>query len=167
MQVIRLGEPSRKVNLLGGVAQTLIYPRPSPSLTDVGLFVHTMLNNSPFKQRVIASFAPPRRNSGGGSHLVHLSVVSPVSQGSGVGPVHSWGSSTHSVQNLGHGFDTTHIRLGAPSQKVSLLGGIAQTLIYLRSSPSLTDVGLFVRAMLNSMHLIWICWYTLKFNKSR
>ena len=35
--------------------------------------------------------------------------------------------------------------LGAPSQKTSLLGGVAQILIYSRPSPRLADVGLFVR----------------------
>ena len=39
----------------------------------------------------------------------------------------------------------THEGLGAPSQKTSLLGGVAQILIYPRpSSPRLVDVGLFV-----------------------
>jgi len=33
-----LGTPSQKTSLLGGVAQILIYPRPSPRLADV-LFV--------------------------------------------------------------------------------------------------------------------------------
>ena len=33
-----LGAPSQKTSLLGGVAQILINPRPSPCLTDVGLF---------------------------------------------------------------------------------------------------------------------------------
>ena len=42
---IKLGASSQKVNMLGGVAQTLIYPRPSTSLADVGLFVRTMLNS--------------------------------------------------------------------------------------------------------------------------
>ena len=35
--------------------------------------------------------------------------------------------------------------LGAPSQKTSLLGGVAQILIFSRPSPRLVDVGLFVR----------------------
>ena len=34
-----LGAPSQKTSLLGGVAQILINPRPSPRLADVGLFV--------------------------------------------------------------------------------------------------------------------------------
>ena len=34
-----LGAPPQKTSLLGGVAQILIYPRPSPRLADVGLFV--------------------------------------------------------------------------------------------------------------------------------
>ena len=38
-----------------------------------------------------------------------------------------------------------HEGLGAPSQKTSLLGGVVQILIYLRPSPCLADVGLFVR----------------------
>ena len=41
--------------------------------------------------------------------------------------------------------------LGAPSQKTSLLGGVAQILINLRPSPRLADVGLFVRP--KSQHL--------------
>ena len=35
--------------------------------------------------------------------------------------------------------------LGAPSQKTSILGRVVQILIYLKLSPPLTDVGLFVR----------------------
>ena len=31
--------PSQNTNLLGGVAQILLYPRPSLCLTDVGLFI--------------------------------------------------------------------------------------------------------------------------------
>jgi len=46
--------------------------------------------------------------------------------------------------------------LGAPSQKTSLLGGVAQILIYLRPSPRLADVGLFVR--LKSQHTPTISW---------
>ena len=42
--------------------------------------------------------------------------------------------------------------LGAPSQKTSLLGGVAQILIYLRSSPRLADVRPFVRS--KSQHSI-------------
>ena len=34
-----LGAPSQKTSLLGGVAQILINPRPSPRQADVGLFV--------------------------------------------------------------------------------------------------------------------------------
>ena len=45
-----LGAPSQKTSLLGGVAQILINPRPSPRLADVGLFVrpksqHLVLQN--------------------------------------------------------------------------------------------------------------------------
>ena len=36
----------QKTSLLGGVAQILIYPRPSPCLANVGLFVCTNLNRS-------------------------------------------------------------------------------------------------------------------------
>ena len=35
--------------------------------------------------------------------------------------------------------------LGALSQKTNFLGGVAQILIYPRSFPRLTDVGLFIR----------------------
>jgi len=36
-----LGAQSQKTSLLGGVAQILIYPGPSPRLADVGLFVRS------------------------------------------------------------------------------------------------------------------------------
>ena len=42
-----LGAPSQKTSLLGGVAQILISPRPSPRLADVGLFVRPKPNNPP------------------------------------------------------------------------------------------------------------------------
>ena len=42
-----LGAPSQKTSLLGGVAQILTYPRPSPCLTDVGLFVRPKSQQSP------------------------------------------------------------------------------------------------------------------------
>ena len=34
-----LGAPSQNTSLLGGVTQILIFPRPSPRLSNVGLFV--------------------------------------------------------------------------------------------------------------------------------
>jgi len=37
------------------------------------------------------------------------------------------------------------VRLGASSQKTTLLGGVAQILINSRTSPCLADVGLFVQ----------------------
>ena len=40
------GAPSQKTRLLGGVAQILIYPRPSSCLADVRLFVRTNPNTS-------------------------------------------------------------------------------------------------------------------------
>ena len=52
-----LGVPSQKTSLLGGVAQILIYPRPSPRLVDVGLFVRSKiptvkLSSSPLVREV-------------------------------------------------------------------------------------------------------------------
>ena len=47
-----LGTPSQKTSLLGGVAQILINPRPSPRLADVGLFVRPKSQQSPLEQRV-------------------------------------------------------------------------------------------------------------------
>jgi len=47
-----LKAPSQKTNLLGGVAQILIYARPSLCLADMGLFVRTNFNNPPLEQRV-------------------------------------------------------------------------------------------------------------------
>ena len=47
-----LGAPSQKTSLLGGVAQILINPRPSPRLADVGLFVLPKSQQSPLEQRV-------------------------------------------------------------------------------------------------------------------
>jgi len=38
-QIEGLGAPSQKTRLLGGIAQIVIFPRPSPRLADVGLFV--------------------------------------------------------------------------------------------------------------------------------
>ena len=52
------------------------------------------------------------------------------------------------VQSLGYGSDTTY-KVWGTIQKVNLLSRVAQTLIYPRSSSSLTDVRLFVRIMLN------------------
>ena len=46
---------------------------------------------------------------------------------------------------------------GAPSQKPSFLGGVAQILIYLRPSPCLVDVGLFVRP--KSQHCKLLCFF--------
>ena len=42
-----LGAPSQKTSFLGGVAQILIFPRPSPRLADVGLFVRPKSQQSP------------------------------------------------------------------------------------------------------------------------
>ena len=47
-----LGAPSQKTSLLGGVVQILIFPRPSPRLADVGLFVRPKSQQSPLEQRV-------------------------------------------------------------------------------------------------------------------
>ena len=47
-----------------------------------------------------------------------------------------------------------HEGLGAPSQKTSLLGGVAQILISPRSSLRLADVGLFVRPKPNRFELL-------------
>ena len=41
------GAPSQKTSLVGGVAQILISPRPSPRLADVGLFCSTQTQQSP------------------------------------------------------------------------------------------------------------------------
>jgi len=43
-----LEAPSQKTNLLSGVAQILIYQRPSPCLADVGLFVQPKENDSDY-----------------------------------------------------------------------------------------------------------------------
>jgi len=37
-----------------------------------------MLNNPPFEQKIMASFGPPCRHSGGGSQLAHPPAASPV-----------------------------------------------------------------------------------------
>ena len=42
----RLGTPSQKNSLLDGVVQILIYPRSSPPLADVGLFVRPKSQHS-------------------------------------------------------------------------------------------------------------------------
>jgi len=47
-----LGAPSIKISLLGGVDQIRIYPRPSPYLADVGLFVRRPTQQSPIEQGV-------------------------------------------------------------------------------------------------------------------
>ena len=46
------GAPSQKTSLLGGVVQILIFPRSSPRLADVGLFVRPKSQQSPLEQRV-------------------------------------------------------------------------------------------------------------------
>ena len=47
-------------------------------------------------------------------------------------------------------------RLGAPSQKTSLLGGFAQILINPRPSPRLANVGLFVQPKSQQVYSLWI-----------
>ena len=44
---------------------------------------------------------------------------------------------------------TPFVRTWAPSQRTTLLGGVVQILIYLRLSPCLANVGLFVCINLN------------------
>ena len=44
------GAPSQKTSLLGGVAQILIYPRPSPRLAEVGLFVRPKFQHKFYKK---------------------------------------------------------------------------------------------------------------------
>ena len=44
-----LEAPSQKTSLLGGVAQILIFPRPSPRLADVGLFVRPKSQQKPYQ----------------------------------------------------------------------------------------------------------------------
>ena len=46
-----LGAPSQKTSLLGGVAQILIFPRPSPRLADVGLFVRPKSQQSSLRTK--------------------------------------------------------------------------------------------------------------------
>ena len=45
-----LEAPSQKTSLLGGVAKIVIYPRPSPRLTDVGLFVRPKSQKPPLNK---------------------------------------------------------------------------------------------------------------------
>ena len=45
--LVGLEAPSQKTSLLGGVAQILIFPRPSPRLADVGLFVRPKSQHQP------------------------------------------------------------------------------------------------------------------------
>ena len=57
-----LGAPSQKTSLLGGVAQILIFPRPSPRLADVRLFVRHKSQQSPPRTKSLPAsstiFAP-------------------------------------------------------------------------------------------------------------
>jgi len=57
-----LRAPSKKTSLLGGVAQILIFPRPSPCLADVGLFVRPKSQHyglaGPLMQMIQINFCP-------------------------------------------------------------------------------------------------------------
>ena len=125
---IRLGAPSQKTSPLGGVAQTLIYPSPSSSLTDMGLFFRTMLYKS-LSNKELASLGLPVVTA------AHPLTVFPCSTRPwpGSGPFlwifHTFGPKSGMAL-------IPLIRLGAQSQKTSLLGGVDQTLLYTRPSPS-------------------------------
>ena len=82
-----------------------------------------------------------------------------------IAPLRHWGiyiveHHPHTRLSSGHGFDTNW-RTWAPSQKTSLLGGVAQIFIYPRSSLRLADVGLFVRPISQQRRcvcLVYIVW---------
>jgi len=110
-------------------------------------YLFALCSTIPLRTKSHVLFRASLPHNGGGSQPIHRQRLL-SHRASGLAPVHPWGSFTHLVQSLGMALISL-IRLGAPSQKVNLLGGVAQTLIYPRPSPSLTDVGLFVRTMLN------------------
>ena len=107
-----------------------------------------MLNNYPLGQRRVLT-SPGLPVVAAEESASHPPMAHPCPpQGSGMPPVNSWDLSRIRSKVWGMTLIPL-IRFGAPSQKVNLLGEVAQTLIYSRPFRSLIET-IFLRIMLNN-----------------
>jgi len=73
--LLGFGAPSQKISLLGGVAQILIYPRPSSCLPDVGIFVRLKSQQIFHRAAFKDIFLTTKYQYSDGKHIVIFQIV--------------------------------------------------------------------------------------------